>query len=311
MTERATLTQVPELFALRVPEKAALGEPLPTRVRFLKWGRNDTTKGPFILDAQAAALLPLNQRALGFERVALDYEHNTVPGTVEFERSQEPRPVAAHGAVVVVPQDGLYLEALTWTPSGQQHARNYEDLSGALAKDDQDRVIFVHSVGLTHNGATPDVHLLSSRQPIQAENTPMPETIETLTATVAALSTQLTGLVDRLARLETKPAPAAPDLTPLSSRIEVLEQRLTASASAAEAAEREALVAAASREGKVIPLSAESVKRVDVATLRELVAGLPKNVVPLRATAKPAPGAQGATLTGAARAGAAWNDLQK
>ena len=221
MTESATLMQMPDLFALRVPGKDALaGDALPDRVRFLKWGRNETTKGPFIVDDYTARVLPLNQAKLGFERVALDYEHNTVPGTSEYERSQEPRPVAAHGAVQVVPGEGLYLVGLNWTPSGRDHARNYEDLSGALSKDAQDRVVFAHSVALTHNGATPDVHLLSSRaaqspQPPN-ERSLMPETIETLTASLATLSTQLTGLVDRISRLETKPAPSVPDLTPLS-----------------------------------------------------------------------------------------------
>ena len=315
--QSATLKSLPDLFALKTADKAAFGETLPGKVRFLKWGRNDTTKGPFILDDYSAQILPLNQKALGFDRVALDFEHNTVPGTPEYERTQEPRPVAGYGAVTIVPGDGLYLDALNWTPGGQANARNYEDLSGALAKDSQDRVIFVHSVGLVRNGATPDVHLLSARALTQSTpNEPkrMPElNLDTLATSVTKLSTDLASLTQKLGALETQLAGAkAPDLTPLSARLDTLEASLKSTATAQQAEQRAQLIAAASRDGKVIPLSAESIAKLDVTTLNELVAGLPKNVVPLNARPKPkADAAKDDTLTGALRSGAAWSHLSK
>ena len=313
--QSATLKSLPDLFALKTADKAAFGETLPGKVRFLKWGRNDTTKGPFILDDYSAQILPLNQKALGFDRVALDFEHNTVPGTPEYERTQEPRPVAGYGAVTIVPGDGLYLDALHWTPGGQANARNYEDLSGALAKDKQDRVIFVHSVGLVRNGATPDVHLLTAISlTVNPINKNMPDiSLETLAAAQAKLSADIASLTQTLGTLQTQLAGAkAPDLTPLSARLDTLEASLKSTATAAQAEQRAQLIAAASRDGKVIPLSAESIAKLDVTTLNELVAGLPKNVVPLNARPKPkADAAKDETLTGALRSGAAWAHLSK
>jgi phage I-like protein len=47
---------------------------------------------------------------------------------------------------------------------------------------------------------------------------------------------------------------------------------------------RQALVDQASREGKVIPLSAEIIATTPVAVLSAMVAGLPANVVPMQTT---------------------------
>lgn len=151
------------LTALRARNPAFGNEgDLPDRIKLLHWGRNESSKGPVLFDGAAVALLEQTQRESGFERVALDYEHNTVPGSDEFARTKEPREVAAFGSVDPVAGTGLYLSDLQWTPSGRANARNYEDLSIAPYLDAQNRVVFVHSAALTRNGAVQGVHFFSS-----------------------------------------------------------------------------------------------------------------------------------------------------
>jgi hypothetical protein len=46
-----------------------------------------------------------------------------------------------------------------WTPLGEEHARNFEDLSPTIApKEPRSEVLFLHSVALTIHGAGIDLH---------------------------------------------------------------------------------------------------------------------------------------------------------
>jgi phage I-like protein len=322
------------LWSLSSGARAVSGADLPSRIRILQWGVNQTTKGPFILDDEAARQLVANQAGSGFERVALDYEHNTYPGSEEYQRTSEPRPVAAHGTVKIIPGDGLYLEQLAWTPSGQAHARNYEDVSGTLRRDAQGRVTFVHSVALTRNGATPGAHLLSATElptlttPVPSQQMNRTEILALLAGLVGLSNTatetelqavlrrpatpaagsappELAALTARLEKLEGRPAPDNATLTTLSTRVADLEQSATAARTAADQAERDRLVAAASSAGKVIPLSADALKTVPTPALRELIDGLKPGTVTLTAGQRPTTAAP--ELKGRARVAAAFN----
>jgi hypothetical protein len=126
---------------------------LPTRVKLLGWGRNETANGPVIVDDMTAKVFSVNQKTIGRERVQVDFEHNTVPGTAEYERSSEPRPVAGHSCLVCVPGEGIFAEQVTYTTSGEVLAQNYEDVSLAPYLDKEGRVIAAHSWSLVHAGA--------------------------------------------------------------------------------------------------------------------------------------------------------------
>ena len=135
------------------------GAPLPDRIKLLSWGRNDSIQGLIIVGHVTAARLAIEQKSRGFGEVALDFEHNTVPGSPEYERSQEPRRVAAYGTPTVRAGEGLFLENMRWTPAGVEAARLYRDLSPSVALDDQREVTFVHSAALVRNGAVHGLHL--------------------------------------------------------------------------------------------------------------------------------------------------------
>lgn len=142
-----------KLVFLRGPSKLdARQNTLPTRLKILNWGRNESTEGAVLLDELSASLFVSNQSQIGRTRCPLDFEHNTVPGTEEYNRTQEPRKIAAFGAPKIIPGDGLYLETLDWKVTAET-AKNFEDLSAAPMLDANHRVIALHSAALTKAGA--------------------------------------------------------------------------------------------------------------------------------------------------------------
>lgn len=147
----ATLDSASVQISRSMPKSAAA--PLPTRLRLLRPGRNASTKGDFIVSDRTLRELPENQRKLGFETVAIDYNHTSAPGSENYVQGAIP-PILGYGRPRVDAREGLVLEEIKWTPLGEEHARNFEDLSPALGWDKETgEVNFVHSVALTPNGA--------------------------------------------------------------------------------------------------------------------------------------------------------------
>ena len=143
---------------------ALKGAALPTRLKVLGWGDNQTIDGIYRAGDKTTAQLSANQKRLGFERVAIDFNHCTVPGTdshAELMKAGQPPLIFGYGRVNAIPGDGIFLEDITWTPLGVQHARNFEDLSPAL-KDDNREVTMIHSVALTPNGKVNGLQFFSA-----------------------------------------------------------------------------------------------------------------------------------------------------
>jgi hypothetical protein len=106
------------------------------------------------------------QRAIGFDRIAIDFDHCTVSTTQAYKDLLgvgHPPLIFGYGRPNVVPDDGLYVDQVVWTPLGIQHAKNFEDLSPAVNDRDKDgEVTFLHSVALTPNGKVTDLHFFSA-----------------------------------------------------------------------------------------------------------------------------------------------------
>jgi phage I-like protein len=311
------------LTPLRTPisNGALAADQLPDRLKILGWGDNPSVKGTVRLTEISTHALPQRQAALGFDRIALDWEHNTVAGTPEYERTQEPRSVAAYGVPVVVPGDGLYLERLEWTPAGRTNALNYADLSPAVELDAQGNITFVHSVALCRNGAVEGLSFftvsVATGKPLKHEIiAPMSDTTTTTPATLTlAILAGILGLaadapeatvVDTLKQRLAPPAPV--DLTPLtarldkvekavpadvtsfSARLEKVERTLLDQASATTEVEKTRMIKLFSADGKVPKdadgqaYTAEALRALDLGTLRLLHANTPATV-PLTARA--------------------------
>ena len=323
------LAEHSELVACKAISNGALAsDKLPTRIKLLNWGTNETVKGPVVFDDHSVAQLAANQRATGYDRIALDYEHNTVPDSEEFKRTKEPRDVAAYGVPEAVPGDGLYLKAIDWTPSGKLHARSFADLSPTPLLDKQRRVVFLHSVALVRNGAVHDLSFFSAAAgtPNQTSDTTMtPEQIQAaITAATQPLTAQLTALSAELKTLkEAKPSEPVITLTAdgketkltlteAGNKLVALEAGLNAAKLAAESAEKATVVAKFAAEGKV-PLgedgkamTVEALSALPLGGIKMLHASTPVTV-PLSARGKkPADGQQANELTGRARVSAAF-----
>jgi phage I-like protein len=337
--------QLDQITALAGSKEPGLrADALPAKLKLLNWGANASTKGKFIVNDTTVRLLPLNQRALGFERIALDFEHNTVPGTEEYKRSQEPRPVAAFANPVVIPGDGLYVDALDWRPAGAGNRANYEDLSPTVGTNDRGEVTFIHSVALCRNGSVHNLTIDSATTLAAltaSANLNPPNTMSENNFSLATLAT-LMGLSNtateadvkaRFTALSTPPAATPPvitlsatvdgkavTLTPteMVERVISLTARLDAAEKAALDAQRAEVITALAADGKVpkkadgTAYSADELKALDVPTLRVLSANTPKTV-PLSAQqrAAAASGNDKSEKTGAERAAAAWNTLEK
>lgn len=266
---------LPALVSLHasISNGALRGESLPTRIKLLNWGENPSIKGTVRVGQQSLESLAANQRARGFERVALDYNHCSVPGTEEYEKllkAGQPPIIFGYGRPNIVSGDGLYLEEVQWTPLGADKARNFEDLSPAVpqAALDAGELDFVHSVALTTNGCLHDVTFFSAK--VATEKDHMSDKDKTAgatgTLTLAVLSSALglaatateadvTAKINRLVALEPLSALIkegkvliVEDLAGLSARVKTLEDAGTKAI---------ATLSATGADGKTVTLSAQ------------------------------------------------------
>jgi len=274
-----------KLIPLRAPilNGALSGTDLPTRLQLLAWGENATIKGPVIVNETTVTSLAAEQARRGFDRVALDYAHNSLPGHRNFKA--DPREVAAYGIPVVIAGEGLFLDQIEWTPSGEQYARNYKDLSPTPLLDDSGAVIFLHSVALCPQGAVEGLHFFDTTTQPNTTTTTTPtmnpdllEILSTLFGTsadateadiIAAGKAYIAKMAKAADEKKSEVDPTA--LTALSAQVQTLIDKQ-------DAREREHIIALAVAEGKIIPAS---VKALAVEDLRKVVAELPAGQVPL------------------------------
>jgi hypothetical protein len=76
-------------------------------------------------------------------------------------------------------------------------------------------------------------------------------------------------------------------IKPLSAKLETYAAEREAEKKSDEQKRRDEIVAQASRDGKVIPFSADTIKTLSVPALEEMVSKLPKAVVPIKGIVKP------------------------
>ncbi|MDF3129275.1 phage protease [Kiritimatiellaeota bacterium B1221] len=264
--------------ALSLEQREASAK-LPVRLKVLDWGTNDSVKGPIVLDEKSALGFAAEQKRLGKERIAIDFEHNTLPGTSAFESSSEPRRVAGYGAPVVVRGEGLFLEDIVWTPAGIAEALNYEDISPAPYLNDDRRVSALHSTALVRNGAVAGLHFFSADSVgVDASGNPNPPEKSMNEEELAAFKQLQEDVKNLLARVDAlKPAPEGNSAEEYN-QVVALSASVVALSGTVEAMQRDALVESATRDGKVIPLSAEELVDFPLPKLKSMIEKLPVTV---------------------------------
>ena len=125
---------------------------LPRRIKVLNWGDNPNCHGKRV-NVGALFVKCLNADTYPYRKVALDFEHNTFPGTAAYKESKEPRPVAGFGTIEAVEGDGVYITMSSWTPDGEKMAANYADVSAGAVTDKEGNLVAVASVALCRAGA--------------------------------------------------------------------------------------------------------------------------------------------------------------
>jgi phage I-like protein len=269
---------------------------LPTRLLVCPWGETATRKGKILVNETTVAQLNENQALNKYDRVALDFGHNTVPGAP----GPEPRKVAGYGTPEVVEGEGIYLSAIEYTADGLAllPAGHYPDISPAVMRNEMGEVVFLHSVGAVRQGeidgltlfsASDDLDLASfeageEEDPDASDATEPSDLRGILVSLLNALSpdSQLAAeasdgdiaaaaraAAERMTALSS--APSAEEVTALAARLDKFEADFAAST-------RRQILDRAAREGKVVPLGAAELERLDLTVLESMVEKLPATV---------------------------------
>ena len=274
---------------------------LPERIKVLGWGDNANVNGKKVVVGETLAKnvqLPL----YAWKQVALDFEHNTVPGTPAYAETREPREVAGYGMVDIVPGDGVYLVMHSWTPKGLETAHNYACVSatpfiteGAFTAGGGN-VQSVVSVALCRNGAVPGMAFvdvpLSAVIPLNVE--PHVETkvmdwkkviIDALGLDAGATDEEIAAALKERVAVK-KEEPLAADAASVAAQVAEAVKAAVAPLSAQVAAlaakdgmrDKSAAVSAARMEGKAVTLSAAVLGKMTPDELAEHIKALPVTV---------------------------------
>ena len=281
---------------------------LPRRIKVLNWGDNPNSHGKRVNVGPLFATC-LNAETYPYRKVALDFEHNTFPGTAAYKESKEPRPVAGFGTIEAVEGEGVFITMSSWTPDGEKMAANYADVSAGAVTDDDGNLIAVASVALCRTGAVDGMDFveaplsggvssalsgiinqeggLKPAAPIQ-KGTAMDYKallLKALGLGEDATDEAIQAAVAKVA--EKKPEEDAAALsaavkTAVAEAVKPIEEKVAALSAAAVAHEKADLIAEAAREGKVIALVADAIGKITVEDLKATIAKTPVTV-PLNA----------------------------
>ncbi len=283
---------------------------LPRRIKVLNWGDNPNCHGKRV-HVGALFVKCLNAETYPYRKVALDFEHNTFPGTAAYKESKEPRPVAGFGTIEAVDGDGVYITMSSWTPEGEKMAANYADVSAGAVTDKEGNLVAVASVALCRAGAVDGMDFveaplsggissalsgiinnqeggLKPAAPIQKGKAMDYKALLLKLlglgedATDEAIQAALDAAGKKPTQEEQDAALSAMVETAVAEAVKPIEEKVAALSAAAVAHEKADLIAEAAREGKVIALGADAIGKITVEDLKATIAKTPVTV-PLNA----------------------------
>jgi phage I-like protein len=267
------------------------GTQLPRRMKVLNWGENANARnkrvfvGPKLVRALGA---PTD----GFRKIALDFEHNTAPGTPAYLESREPRPVAGFASVECVEGQGVFLAMQAWTPDGLANAANYCDLSALAVCDPDGEVYAIPSAALCRCGAVEGMDFAEIPLNVPA-NPAEVQPMDWKTMIAKALGMDPATVTDDDLAKALAEALKKPDATALNAAVETATEPFKTTVAALSATlegikqsivdrDKADVLAGALRSGKVVALNAEAVAKLSVDDLRKHVEAL-QVTVPLSA----------------------------
>ena len=283
---------------------------LPRRIKVLNWGDNPNSHGKRV-NVGALFVRCLNAETYPYRKVALDFEHNTFPGTAAYKESQEPRPVAGFGTIEAVEGEGVFITMSSWTPDGEKMAANYADVSAGAVTDKEGNLIAVASVALCRTGSVDGMDFVEAPlsgsvssalsgiinqgdghrgPPPQKKGNAMDYKTLLLKAlglgedaTDEAIQAALAKVAEKKpTEEEQKAALHAAVKEAVAEAVKPIEEKVVALSAAAARHEKADLIAEAAREGKVIALSADAIGKITVDDLKATIEKTPVTV-PLNA----------------------------
>lgn len=281
-------------------------EQLPRRIKILHWGENITPEGPVIINQESVAALSAQIERDTFRRVALDFEHQSVPGHPNYQAP--PRHSAAHGDIEIIPNDGVWLSDLGWTPKGKEHARDYCDVSPVIIHRPREHpgepvvVLGVISAALCNNGNIQGITAFSAswgNEQTKEKEADMEEIqvkLDALKAQIEEYAQKNQTLEERLTALETKLKPVAEaEITAESAaHLKALaadyanedNKGLKNSDLAAriEALRKEHMIQMAVLQGKAVKLDEAAVSAMSAESLAAHISGLEVSLPVVRST---------------------------
>ena len=270
---------------------------LPRRIKVLNWGDNPNSHGKRV-NVGALFVKCLNADTYPYRKVALDFEHNTFPGTAAYKESKEPRPVAGFGTIEAVEGDGVYITMSSWTPDGEKMAANYADVSAGAVTDKEGNLVAVASVALCRAGAVDGMDFVeaplsggisSALSGIINNNQKGQQAMDYKAlllkllglgedATDEAIQAALDAAGKKTTQEEKDAALSAAVKAAVAEAVKPINEKVAALSAAAEAHEKADLIAEAAREGKVIALGADAIGKITVEDLKATIAKTPVTV---------------------------------
>ena len=270
---------------------------LPRRIKVLNWGDNPNCHGKRV-NVGALFVKCLNAETYPYRKVALDFEHNTFPGTAAYKESKEPRPVAGFGTIEAVEGDGVYITMSSWTPEGEKMAANYADVSAGAVTDKEGNLVAVASVALCRAGAVDGMDFVeaplsggisSALSGIINNNQKGQQAMDYKAlllkllglgedATDEAIRAALDAAGKKPTQEEQDAALSAAVKAAVEEAVKPINEKVAALSAAAEAHEKADLIAEAAREGKVIALGADALGKITVEDLKATIAKTPVTV---------------------------------
>ena len=285
---------------------------LPRRIKALNWGDNPNSHGKRV-NVGALFVKCLNADTYPYRKVALDFEHNTFPGTAAYKESKEPRPVAGFGTIEAVEGDGVYITMSSWTPDGEKMAANYADVSAGAVTDKEGNLVAVASVALCRAGAVDGMDFVEAplsggvssalsgiinqgrAEPGHHDNQKgkamdykalllktlglgEDATDEAIQAALDAAEKKPKNGEQGTGNGEQSEALSAAVKEAVAAAVKPIEEKVAALSAAAVAHEKADLIAEAAREGKVIALGADAIGKITVEDLKATIAKTPVTV---------------------------------
>jgi phage I-like protein len=292
---------------------ASGGNPFPSRLVICPAGTSDArARGKVIVNAETFSGLEDRQNAMKLGmRLVLDAEHCTVPGTPAFLADKEPRAVLAWATLSGSPEEGLVYDKIEPTPLGLEAWKNnqFQDVSPTVFRRADGTVLAVHSAALCRHGEIDGLTIDAASAPARLapfftalsatlEPTPpanMDAILATLKSILAALGIDLAADADEAAvtsaaakapdkikqLMQAPPAAMTADMKALQAQLTTLSADITTLKGERDELKRNELIRQAQAEGKIIPLSADTLKITPLAVLEDIVKQAKAGEVPL------------------------------